>query len=227
VTEDETPHRRPTPRPSSGRGRPRVAGQRGRRQPDSAPVEDASQPKRAARQWRLRRTKTERTDRRRLIVAVAAVLTVGFAVVAGIFGTKLYDGRVRNSNRADVLRIVPQYASQVLSFDYRHLADNSAAAKPLLSGAYRTEYAQSMTKNSAQWKKYHYVVKSKVASAGVSQASGSRVVVVAFIDQTVSATSPSTAKKKGKSGSATEPIRLRLTVQREHGHWLLSKLDAL
>lgn len=221
----EESQRRPAPRPSAARGRPKVAGQRSRRQPaeEAEQVEAESQPRRR----RFRRTNAERPDRRRLVVAVAAVLTVGFAVAAGIFGVKLYDGRVRNNNRADVLRIVPQYASQVLSFDYRHLPDNAAAAKPLLSGAYRTEYAQSMSKNAAQWKKYHYVVKSKVASAGVSQVSGSQVVVVAFIDQTVTATSPSTAKKKAKSGSATEPIRLRLTVQRDHGHWLLSKLDAL
>lgn len=218
---------RRVPRPSAARGRPKVAGQRARRQPESVPAEEEPQPQREPRQWRLRRTRTQRADRRRLIVAGAGVLTVVFAVAAGIFGMKLYDGRVRNNNRADVLRIVPQYASQVLSFDYRHLSDNAAAAKPLLSGAYRTEYASSMSKNAAQWKKYHYVVKSKVASAGVSQVSGSQVVVVAFIDQTVSATSPSTAKKKAKSGSATEPIRLRLTIQRQHGHWLLTKLDAL
>ena len=156
---------------------------------------------------------------------------VAFAVVAGILGSKLYDGRVRASNRADALRVLPRYAAQVLSFDYRHLDANSAAARPLLSGGYRTEYAASMAKNAKQWKQYHYVVKSSVASAGVSQVSGSSAVVVAFVDQTVSAgtTSKATGKSKAKTktGTAKDLIRLRFTLQREHGKWLLTKLDPL
>jgi Mce-associated membrane protein len=107
-----------------------------------------------------------------------------------------------------------------LSFDYRHLDDNAKAARPLLSGAYRQDYDKSMSEHAAAWKKYHYVVKSTVASAGVSQMSGSQVVVVAFVDQSVSAGTT-------KIGTAKDLIRLRFTVQHRGGSWLLTKLDSL
>ena len=244
--QNEGRSRRPRPRPSTGAapgGRPKVAGLRaGRHTPQpsgaSEPTESNRPDETESRlaRWRRRRAEpteeSTRPDRRRLAIVVSAVLVVAFAVSAGILGMKLYDGRVRVSNRADALRVLPRYASQVLSFDYRHLDANSAAARPLLSGSYRTEYTASMTKNAAQWRKYHYVVKSKVASAGVSAVSGSKAVVVAFVDQTVSAGTATAAKKNGKAGkpktgTAQDLIRLQFTLQREHGEWLLTKLDPL
>ncbi|HEX3813769.1 MAG TPA: hypothetical protein VHX59_13110 [Mycobacteriales bacterium] len=260
---EQTPRRRPTPRPSvaPGGGRPRVAGQRNRTRPAAdeaavgeAPVDEtgdaagdiaddaaddiagdeagdaarneagdaATSAERTHRAIRLPRMRLPRprSGSRRTWLSVSAVLLVVFAVTAAVLGLRLYDGRASDANSADVLRIVPRYASQVLSFDYRHLDTNAAAARPLLSGSYRKDYDQSMTSHAAAWKKYHYVVKSSIASAGVSQASGSQVVVVAFVDQSVSAGTT-------KIGTAKDLIRLRLTLQRQHGSWLLIKLGSL
>ena len=177
-------------------------------------------PRLARTRRRARAAERVRPDRHRITVTVAAVLFVAFAVTAGVLGQRLYQDRVRAANSSDVLKIVPRYASQVLSFDYRQLDANLAAARPLLSGPYRKDYQQSMSDHAAAWKKYHYVVKSSIASAGVSKASGSQVVVVAFVDQSVSAGTT-------KIGTAQDLIRLRMTIQRQDGKWLLTRLDSL
>jgi Mce-associated membrane protein len=234
---EQARRRRPAARPSAGplpAGRNRVAGQRARPRPEldgesdllgpneveaaDEPV-DTEQHQRRRPSLRLPRLGRGR-NLGRLPVVISAVLIVVFVVTAGVLGLRLYRGRAAATSSAEVLKIVPRYASQVLSFDYRRLDSNSAAARPLLSGAYRKDYEQSMTSHAAAWKKYHYVVKSKIASAGVSQSSGSRVVVVAFVDQSVSAGTK-------KSGTAQDLIRLRFTMQRQHGSWLLTKLDSL
>lgn len=226
-------HRRSAARasvvPAAG-GRTRVAGQRSRSREASDAVDETAhdtQTAEATRQGgaggprlRLPGRPSLRSGSRRMWLTVSAVLLVVFAGIAAVLGLRVYDGRTSDTNAAAVLRIVPRYASQVLSFDYRQLDRNSAAARPLLSGAYRKDYDQSMTSHAAAWKKYHYVVKSSIASAGVSRASGSEVVVVAFVDQSVSAGTT-------KIGTAKDLIRLRLTLRRQNGTWLLTKLDSL
>jgi len=163
-----------------------------------------------------------------LVPAVAGVLVVVFAAGAIVLGWRLYQGRVRAQNRADVLRIVPKYGAQILSYDYRTLDANAASAHPLLTGGYRGTYDRSMAQYAAQYRKYHFAVKSTVASAGVISASGSSVTVVVFVDQTVTAQAPpAKGKAKPKGGSSSDQIRLRLTFQRQGGHWKVSKLDPL
>ncbi len=216
-------------RPSADRvagGRVRVAGQRTTRPrtenaPEPEPVEAAPEAPRRDLRIHLprRRPRTERSTGNRLLVVSGALILI-FVVAGAVLGLRLVRNRQQSQDRAVVLRIVPRFASQVLSFDYRHLDDNAKAARPLLSGAYRQDYDKSMTEHATAWKKYHYVVKSSVASAGVSRMSGSQAVVVAFVDQSVSAGTT-------KIGTAKDLIRLRLTVQHQNGTWLLTKLDSL
>jgi Mce-associated membrane protein len=217
-------------------GRVRVAGQRtARPRTENAPEQDEqiepaepvesveSSPRLPRPDLRIRlprrRPRTEPPARNRLVVVSSALIVV-FLVTGVVLGLRLVRNRQQSQDRAAVLRVVPRFATEVLSFDYRHLDDNAKAARPLLSGAYRQDYDKSMSEHATAWKKYHYVVKSNVASAGLSRISGSQAVVVAFVDQSVSAGT-------SKIGTAKDLIRLRFTVQHQNGTWLLTKLDSL
>jgi Mce-associated membrane protein len=115
----------------------------------------------------------------------------------------------------------------VLSYDYRHLDRDFAAARARLTGHFRDEYRKTTTTVVGPTaSKYHGVVKATVAqptggspAAAVISASADRAVVLLFVNQVTTSTQV--------SGSRVDLNRVRMTVALTSDGWRVSGVDAL
>ncbi|MFF9819172.1 hypothetical protein [Streptomyces sp. NPDC014006] len=165
--------------------------------------------------------------RRLLTVLVCLLLVAGLAAVA-VQGWRYREGTRAEQARTEALTAAQRAAPVVLSYDYRHLDRDFAAARARLTGSFREQYAKttaSLVGPTAR--KYHGVVTATVAhpadggapAASVVRASPDRVVVLLFVNQVTQSTQV--------SGSRLDLNRVRMTMTRTSGGWKVSGVDAL
>ncbi|MEU9054784.1 hypothetical protein AB0D37_30980 [Streptomyces sp. NPDC048384] len=165
--------------------------------------------------------------RRRLLTAVLGALLVAGLVAVAALGWQYWDGRQTESARAQALTAARKAAPVVLSYDYRRLDKDFAAARTHLTGDFRDEYGKTTkTVVGPTAKKYRGVVKATVAapatgapSASVVSASPDRVVVLLFVNQVTESTQV--------SGARVDLNRVRMTMTRTADGWKVSAVDAL
>jgi Mce-associated membrane protein len=150
-----------------------------------------------------------------LLVLTLIALTT-FAVVAYRVRT---DARVETA-RDQAVAAAQSNAVTILSYDYRHLSKDFAAARKVLTGSFANDYTATtskMVRPGAQ--QYHVVVRAEVAAVSVVSASVNQVVVLLFVNQTTTSTR--------LDGPRVDLNRVRLTLVKVDGHWLVSKVVAL
>ncbi|HYT10619.1 MAG TPA: hypothetical protein VEL73_08155 [Mycobacteriales bacterium] len=174
------------------------------------------------RRWGLRPGREGSGRSSGLAVVLLTVAAVALAALALV----LVQGQRRTTARADaeqaVLVPAKTAAARILSYDYRHLPQDTDAASHLLTGTYKGQYEDAMRRLIVpQAPKQQAVVSAEVLSAGVSSVNrdGDQAVVVVFANQTVSTTSLTQPR--------VDQLRVRLTLDRVDGRWLVSKVDAL
>lgn len=209
------------------RNRP-VAGQRARartavidRPPAGVAAADDRAPRRPGpplRVWRL----TGGGWGTRARVAVAALLVVvlvALAALATVAARVRGDARVEAA-RDEAVAAAQEHAVDILSYDYRHLDADFATARKALTGSFARDYRATTTKvvrpGAVQ---YQAVVKAEVAASSVVSASRDRVVVLLFVNQTTTSTR--------LSGPKVDLNRVRFTLDRVSGTWLVSNVEAL
>ena len=95
----------------------------------------------------------------------------------------------------------------ILSYDYRHLDADFAAARKALTGSFASDYratTSKMVRPGAE--QYHVVVKAEVAAESVVSATADQVVVLLFVNQTTTSTR--------LDGPRVDLNRVRLTLAR-------------
>ncbi|MGW2558631.1 hypothetical protein ACWCXB_05155 [Streptomyces sp. NPDC001514] len=166
--------------------------------------------------------------RRGLLSAVLAVLVLIALVAAVVLVREYWDGRQTDQARHEALAAAQKAAPVVLSYDYRHLERDFAAARGHLTGAFRDEYGRTTAKVVAPTaKKYQGVVEATVArppgggapAASVVSASPDRAVVLLFVNQVTRSTQV--------SGPRVDLSRVRMTLMRTSAGWKVSAVDAL
>ena len=111
-------------------------------------------------------------------------------------------------------------AATILSYDYRHLDANFAAATALTTGQLRTDYQATTSKAVAQLAaQTHAVVSAKVVAGGVVSSTATTATVLLFVDQTTTS--------NRLSAPTTDQNRVQLTMRKVGSHWLVSGLKAL
>ncbi|WP_171116942.1 MULTISPECIES: hypothetical protein [Streptomyces] len=174
------------------------------------------------------RGKDVRRSRRGLRAALLSVLLVASLVAAAVLATHYRDGVRAGEARAEALAAARKAAPVVLSYDYRHLDRDFAAARAHLTGKFRDEYqktTQAVVGPTA--KKYDGVVKATVAepadggapAASVVSASADNAVVLLFVNQVTTSTQV--------TGSRVDLNRVRMTMTRTSEGWKVSAVDAL
>ncbi|MEB8341196.1 hypothetical protein OKJ99_27205 [Streptomyces endophyticus] len=159
-----------------------------------------------------------------LLVLVAAL------VATAVLGLRYRDGVRAEEARREALAAARKAAPVVLSYDYRHLDRDFAAARDRLTGDFGDfgdEYRRTTSKAvGPAAKKYHGVVKAAVAqvsgdapAASVKSASADRAVVILFVNQTTRSTRI--------SGPRVDLNRVRMTMSRTSDGWKVSGVDAL
>ena len=121
---------------------------------------------------------------------------------------------------AAVRRTAGAMGTAMLTYDYRHLDRDFARARAGLTGGFADDYAtttQTVVRPTATEVKA--VVKADVAASSVVRADRNRVVVLLFVNQTTTSTRLDAPK--------VDLNRVRLTMDRVHGRWLVSKVVAL
>ncbi|MGW7404109.1 hypothetical protein ACWGI9_10270 [Streptomyces sp. NPDC054833] len=168
-----------------------------------------------------------RRARRLLLTAVLCVLLVAGLIAAAVLGWRYQQGVEAEQARGQALAAAQQAAPVVLSYDYRHLSRDFAAASTRLTGHFRDEYRKTTTTVVGPTaRKYHGVVKATVATptagppaASVISASADRAVVLLFVNQLTTSTQV--------SGSRLDLNRVRMTLTHTSDGWKVSAVDAL
>jgi Mce-associated membrane protein len=155
--------------------------------------------------------------------ALLAGLLVIMLAALSAFGLVAY--RVRAGAGVETARDQASAAAQrdavaILSYDYRHLDANFAAARKTLTGSFARDYratTSSLVRPGAQ--QYHVVVKAEVAATSVVSATADKVVVLLFVNQTTTSTR--------LTGPRVDLNRARLTLVKVDGTWLVNNVVAL
>lgn len=158
--------------------------------------------------------------RRRARSWLAAVLV---ALIAGLGALNWWlltakDGASANQQRAQVLSSAKAAVPLILSYNYGSFDKSVGAAKAVLTGRASTDYVQAMAgtiKPTAT--KTKAVVQAQTDAAGVESVSGDgkQVTVVVFGEQKVTNTSLTAPR--------TDLFRVRVTMDKVNGQWLVSK----
>ncbi|NUK09082.1 hypothetical protein HRW18_13915 [Streptomyces lunaelactis] len=166
--------------------------------------------------------------RRGAVSAVLAVLVVAGLVAVAVFGSAYLDGRQADTARVRALAAARKAAPVVLSYDYRRLEKDFAAARAHLTGSFRDEYRRTTTAVVAPTaKKYQGVVRATVVkppgggvpAASVVSASPDRAVVLLFVNQVTRSTQI--------AGDRVDLNRVRMTLTLTSEGWKVSAVDAL
>ncbi len=155
-----------------------------------------------------------------LLVLLALALVVALGVTAGLLVL-----RARGEDQVETARTTAQAAGErhavaLLSYDHRHLDRDFARARDVLTGSFADDYAQTterVVRPTAE--KVKAVVTADVVSSSVVRASENRVVLLLFVDQTTTSTR--------LEGPKVDLNRVRMTLSRTGGQWLVSGVDAL
>lgn len=208
---------------------------------DEAPLEapdDASQGRKAEDQQAgpvlhaddpvVASAQSRRRGRFRAVLAVLAVLVAAMAAAAAVLGWEYEEGRQADGARLEALAAAQKAAPVVLSYDYRRLDKDFAAARGHLTGKFRDEYGRTTTRVVAPTAaKYHGVVKATVVkppgggapAASVVSASPDKAVVLLFVNQVTTSTQV--------TGPRVDLNRVRMTLTRTSAGWKVSAVDAL
>ena len=163
-----------------------------------------------------------RVRNRRLAGLLPWILAV--AAVALSVGAAMEVRAVRHDRAVVTARTASTAAARsavqaVLSYDYRHLDSDFAAARKLLSPSFQKDYDQTTKAVEPTAKQYHAVVTADVSAAGVRNVTPDSAVVLLFVNQTSTNTKHSAPR--------IDQSRVRVTMVHRNGTWLLDKLEAL
>lgn len=182
-----------------------------------APPPPAEPPAERARRRPGRPRRPRRAD---VLLLVALAVVVALAATAALLGARARsDDRVEQARR-EAQAAAEAHAVTLLSYDHRHLDRDFAQAGKVLTGRFADDYAattEKVVRPSAEQVKA--VVTADVAASSVVRASENRVVVLLFVDQTTTSTR--------LEGPKVDLNRVRMTMVRSGGEWLVSGVDAL
>jgi len=111
-------------------------------------------------------------------------------------------------------------ARLLFSYDYRTLDKDFKTGLALTTGDFRNQYNKTTTKVVADVaKQYKAVVKANVVGAGVVSATPTKVVTVVYVNQVTTSTRV--------TGEKVDLSRVRMTLERSGGEWLVTSVNAL
>ncbi|MFD7319671.1 hypothetical protein ACFV9D_01055 [Streptomyces sp. NPDC059875] len=201
--------------------------ERAARQPNEPEASPDPKPKRTPKSTAKATAQTAGRPGR--LGAVLAVLVVLGVVATAMLGWKYREAERTAQARTAALTAAHKAAPAVLSYDYRHLDRDFAAARTHLTDPFLDQYAKTThTVVAPTAKQYRGVVKATVAkppggdaapAASVVSASPDRAVILLFMNQLTTSTQVTTPR--------LDLNRVRMTLISTPQGWKVSALDAL
>jgi Mce-associated membrane protein len=169
--------------------------------------------------------------RRRVVplLAVAAVVLVTVAVVAGI-----QDARLRGTpaaantalvdigTTAEVAGQLTDAIKTVYSFDFARLDENEKAAHDVITPEFAAQYDQLFGEVRTRAPQQQVVMSVTVVKTAVKEITGDRAVLVAFVDQQATR-----AALDAQSQQLAAAARLTVTGERVDGRWKIAAVTPL
>lgn len=155
--------------------------------------------------------------KRRVRIAMVAVVFTGAFAAAGLLGWKLWDEHVVTEGAQAARQAAITYAQVLTSIDANQVDQNFAAVLDGATGDFQDMY----TKASVQLRQL--LIDNKATAHGVvvesaiQSESKNKVVVLLMVDQTVS----NTARPDGR----VDRSRMKMTMEKVDGRWRASKVE--
>lgn len=146
-----------------------------------------------------------------------ALLLLGCVVLATVFGWKLKDRGAVDTASGQALAAARQYAVTLTSIDADHFDQDLAAVTNGATGGFKQMYTQSAQQLKPLLLQAKSDSKGQVVDAAVESASTKEVVVMLFVDSTITNTSNPTPR--------VDRNRIVMTMDNVDGRWLASKVD--
>ena len=158
-----------------------------------------------------------RISRRGLIAAVGAALLMASTATAVVVGLQLRQQRAVDNAAQQALAAAQQYAVILTKVDTTKLDENFAAVLDGSTGEFKDMYSQSSSQLKQVLLDSKAKADGKVIAAGVKSATTDKVVVMLFLDQSVTnALNPEPRLDRN---------RLILTMEKVNGRWLASDVE--
>ncbi|HVA74139.1 MAG TPA: hypothetical protein VNF71_06205 [Acidimicrobiales bacterium] len=162
-------------------------------------------------------------ERIRTLSITALVNIVVIAILAGalVFTLLHFNGDNESSLRSSALAAAKTYGVELSSYNYKNLNGPGspwARVESHATAKFRKDFASTSADLAKLLNQYNATATGKVIDAGVETVSGSKAIVVLFIDQSVT-------NSVQKPNSVTQPLRVRLTMLRQNGQWLIDNLE--
>jgi Mce-associated membrane protein len=166
------------------------------------------------------RVSVTRRSRQSIVVAALALSLVAVLLACALALVTTRRDRSDVAAGSVALAAATKDAATILSYDYRHLPQDYAAATAVSTGSFRTDYQATTSKAVTPLAtQTHAVVTAKVTTGGVVSSSSSRATILLFVDQTTTSNRLDAPK--------VDLNRVQLTLQKVGGRWLVSSLKAL
>jgi len=149
-----------------------------------------------------------------------ALVAVAATALAGVVTARVADRNAVDQARDAAVGAAVGNVATVLSYDYRHLDQDFAAADRLLSPKFRKKYDSTTAKGVRPLAvRYKTITTADVSAAGVIDVSANRALVLVFVNQT-STNTQLAAPRLDRS-------RIRVSLVRTGGHWLIDDLQPI
>jgi Mce-associated membrane protein len=189
---------------------------------DAEEVEDAEGREDAAAGPDLEDEDTGEQPGRRLPAgagAPLAALVLALVAFALVLTVSLKDPGAREADARAATATARTSLEQLLSYSYQTLDQQAAANAALLTGAFKGEYAKTMSTTIAPVAvKDEVTVRARSYEAGVMGQTPDTVTVQVFLNQAKTA--------KGEEQPSVDQNRVIATMRRVEGRWLIEKLSA-
>jgi Mce-associated membrane protein len=183
-----------------------------------APRDDADDGTASGPEVREERPRTRERRRFLVIEAVSLVLIVGLAAALILSQVQLSNQNSLNADRASAITAAKVYATNVASYNYRHLHRDFGRVENESTEPFRSDFRQSSDSLSKVLVQYQAVATATVVRAGIESITSSQAVVLLFVDQSV---------KNTAQGTSTDTNRIAVTLVRGGNGWLMKDLKIL
>lgn len=128
---------------------------------------------------------------------------------------------VGETERTDVLVAAADLAQRTLSYDHKTLDNDIETARGRMTPAFREEYDATMEQVRANTEKNEIVLQAVAVSSAIIDATEDQARTLVFVNQTT------TAGTGEKANQQLTRSSLLLTLVKQDGEWVVSKLESL
>jgi Mce-associated membrane protein len=154
---------------------------------------------------------------RRILIAALALFVIGLIATTGFLGWQLWQAHQLAQASKDAQQAAVTYAQDLTGVDSDNVDEDFAKVLDGATGEFKDMYTQSSMELRDALVQHKVIARGVVIESAVQSASKNKVVVLLFVDQTVSNTEvPDPRVDQG---------RYKMTMEYVDGRWRASKIE--